>query len=262
MTPTASVPDLGAIIRAANAQCMIAALDPAFASDPTGCAVVVPYSFGSETMMVAHVKQLPAGNSSVELARQFMTFIAEVRAKVGATWLPVYTAVDTTKDRTISDRLVEFGMGGQGNGGLRSPGNVRLPPLTGVLFGGVGQQVSEAHPLFVTLPGRGRYAVPVKHVPKVLMFTGLRERLALGLLKLAQGPYTATLLQELEGLEARITTARHVSIQPATAEDHDDLADALALGVWLAREYEIAREDARRRNARPRRPAPSAAAWT
>ena len=139
---------------------------------------------------------------------------------------------------------------------------MRLPPLIGVLFGGAGQQVSEAQPLFVTLPGRGRYAVPVKHVPKVIMFTGLRERLALKLLKIASGRFTGTLLQELEGLEARITAARHVTIQPASAEDHDDLADALALAVWLAREYEFAREYARRRGLRPSRPAPSAAAWT
>ena len=42
----------------------------------------------------------------------------------------------------------------------------------------------------------------------------------------------------------------------------DDLADALALAVFLAREYEIAREDARRRGMRGGRPPPSAAAWT
>ena len=122
--------------------------------------------------------------------------------------------------------------------------------------------MSEALPLFVTLPGRGRFAVPVKHVPKVIMFTGLRERLALQLLKLAGGPFTGTLLAELEGLEARITAARHVSVQPGSADDHDDLVDALALGVLLAREYEIAREDARRRSVRVGRPAPSSAAWT
>ena len=122
--------------------------------------------------MVAHVRQLSAGLSSVELAMQFAGFIAEVKAKVGATWLPVYTCCDVTKDRTVVDRLVEFGMGG-----TRNTGSVRLPQLTGVLFGGIGQQVSEAQPLFITLPGRGRFAVPVKHVPKILMFTGL---LALG----------------------------------------------------------------------------------
>ena len=211
LAASAGLPDLGAIIKPANAQCLVAALDPAFAADPTGCAVVVPYSFGSETLMVAHVKQLPAGHSSVELAMQFAGFIAEVKTKVGATWLPVYTCCDCTKDRTVVDRLVEFGMGG-----TRNTGSVRLPQLTGVLFGGAGQQVSEAQPLFVTLPGRGRFAVPVKHVPKVIMFTGLRERLALQLLKLAGGPFTGTLLQELEGLEAKITAARHVSIQPGS----------------------------------------------
>jgi hypothetical protein len=229
-------PDLGAIIRPANAQCLVAALDPAFAADPTGCAVVVPYSFGSETMTVAHVKQLLVGHSSIELAKQFAGFIAEVRGKVGATWPPVCACFDCTKDRTVVDRLVEFG-----RGGMRNTGSIRLPSLTGVLFGGAGQQVSEAQPLFVPLPGRGRYAVPVKHVPKVLMFTGLRERLALQLLKLAGGLFTGTLLQELEGLEAKITAARHVSIQPGSAEDHDNLADALALSCWLAREYEVAR---------------------
>jgi hypothetical protein len=191
------------------------------------------------------------------LSKQFAGFIAEVKAKVGATWLPVYACCDCTKDRTVVGRLVEFGMGG-----VRNTGSVRLPPLTGVPFGGAGQQVSEAQPLFVTLPGRGRYAVPVKHVPKILMFTSLRERLALQLLKLAGGPFTGTLLHELEGLEAKITTARHVSIRRGGAENHDDPADALALGVWLAREYEIAREDARRRGTRTGRPAPSAAAWT
>src|SRR4029077_17450503 len=111
-------------------------------------------------------------------------------------------------------------------------------------------------------PGRGRFAEPVKHVPKVLLYTGLHQRLALQLRNPAGCPFTRARLAELEGLEARITAARHVSIQPGSAEDHDDLADALALGVWLAREYEIAREEARRRWAGPRRPPPSAAAWT
>lgn len=164
----------------------------------TGCAVVVPYSFSSETMLVAHVKQLPAGRSSVELAMQFAGFIAEVKTKVGATWLPVYACCDVTEDRTVVDRLVEFGMGG-----TRNTGSVRLPPLTGVLFGGAGQQVSEAQPLFITLPGRGRYAVPVKHVPKVIMFTGLRERLALQLLKLPAAPSPAHCCRSLKDLRPR-----------------------------------------------------------
>ena len=54
-----------------------------------------------------------------------------------------------------------------------------------------------------------------------------------------------------------------MSLDPTrSAEDHDDLADALALATWLAREYETAREDARRLSLRGGRPAPSAAAWT
>ena len=52
------------------------------------------------------------------------------------------------------------------------------------------------------------------------------------------------------------------SRQPGSTEDHDDLADALALSVRLAREHEVAREDARRRSARVHRPAPNAAACT
>ena len=109
--PEPALLDLGAIIKPANAHCLVAALDPAFAADPTGCAVVVPYSFGNEALMVAHVRQLPAVRSSVELEKQFAGFVAEVKAKVGATWLPVYACCDVTKDRTVVDRLVEFGMG-------------------------------------------------------------------------------------------------------------------------------------------------------
>jgi hypothetical protein len=255
-------PDLTSIIKPTNAQAVIAALDPAFAVDPSGLCCVVPYSFNRESLLVAHLRQLPsAGLSSLDIARAFASFIAEVRAKVGATWLPTYCAFDCTKDRTVADRLVELGLGGVG-AGVRSVGGVRFPALTGVLFGGMGAQPTEALPLFVTLPGRGRYAVRALHVPKVLLYTGLREKLALQHLKIAAGASTPTLLAELENLEAKITAARHVSIQPAGAEEHDDLADALALGVFLAREYEVAREDARRRGARVSRPAPTASAWT
>jgi hypothetical protein len=255
-------PDLAAIFKPANAQAVMAALDPAFAVDPSGLCCVVPYSFNRESLLVAHLRQLPsAGLSSLDIARAFVSFIAEVRAKAGATWLPTYCAFDCTKDRTIADRLVELGLAGAG-AGVRPVGGVRFPALTGVLFGGRGAQPTEAQPLFVTLPGRGRYAVRALHVPKVLLYTGLREKLALQLLKVAPGPSTQTLLAELENLEARITAARHVSIQPGSAEEHDDLADALALAVWLAREYEVAREDARRRSMRVTRPPPSAAAWT
>jgi hypothetical protein len=253
--------DLTQIIRPANAQCMIAALDPAFAVDPTGMAVVVPYGFNMETVLVGHVRQVPsAGLSSLDVVRDFMTFIADVRAKVGATWLPTYTCFDATKDRTVADRLVEMGLGGSATS--RAQGAVRFPSLTAVLFGGVGAQVAQTQPLFISLPGRGRFTVPCMHVPKIILFTSLREKLALQLLKLAGGQSTPVLLRELENLEAKITAARNVTIQPGSSEEHDDLADALALAVWLAREYEIAREDARRRGARPRRPPPSAAAWT
>jgi hypothetical protein len=43
-------------------------------------------------------------------------------------------------------------------------------------------------------------------------------------------PFISKLLQELEGVEASLTVTRHVSIQPDSAEDHDDLADALFVG--------------------------------
>lgn len=103
-------------------------------------------------------------------------------------------------------------------------------------------------------------------VPKVFLYTGLRERLVLQQLKLASTPSTPTLLKELkelkelENLEARISAARNVLIKAGGDEPHDDLADALA--VWAASEYENAREDARRRGARVSRPPPTKAAWT
>ena len=144
----------------------------------------------------------------------------------------------------------------QGNDG------VPFPPLIAILFGGVGSQVPQAQPLPVSLPGRGRFSVPALHVPKVILYTGVREKLALRQLKIASTPSTPALLKELENLETKITAARNVTIQPGNPEVHDDLADALALGVFLAREYEIAREDARRRGVWVRTPAPSAKAWT
>ena len=117
-------------------------------------------------------------------------------------------------------------------------------------------------PLPVSLPGRGRFSIPALHVPKVILYTGVREKLALRQLKIASTASTPVLLRELENLETKITSARNVTFQPENPEDHDDLADALALGVFLAREYEIAREDARRRGMRVGRSPPSAAAWT
>ena len=61
----------------------------------------------------------------------------------------------------------------------RGPGAIRFPPLTAILFGGVGSQVSQAQPLSVSLPGRGRFSVPALHVPKVILYTGVRDKLAL-----------------------------------------------------------------------------------
>jgi len=253
--------DLKAIIKPANAQAVIAALDPAWSIDASGMACIVPYRFNMETLLVAHVDSVPgAGASSLDLVRRFLNFIADVRAKVGATWLPVYACFDATKDRTVADRLVEMGL--MATPTARGPGAIRFPPLTAILFGGVGSQVSQAQPLPVSLPGRGRFSVPALHVPKVILYTGVREKLALRQLKIASTPSTPMLLRELENLETKITAARNVTIQPGNPEVHDDLADALALGVFLAREYEIAREDARRRSMRGSRPAPSSAAWT
>ena len=130
--------DLGAIIKPANAQAVIAALDPAWSIDASGMACIVPYSFNIETLLVAHVGSVPgAGASSLDLVRAFLNFIADVRAKAGATWLPVYSCFDATKDRTVADRLVEMGL--MNTATTRSP--IRFPPLTAILFGGVGSQV-------------------------------------------------------------------------------------------------------------------------
>ena len=137
--------------------------------------------------------------------RSFLNFIADVRAKVGATWLPVYSCFDATKDRTVADRLVELGLMATTS---RGPAAIRFPPLTAILFGGVGSQVSQAQPLPVSIPGRGRFSVPALHVPKVILYTGVREKLSLRQLKIASTPSTPMLLRELENLEAKITAAR------------------------------------------------------
>src|SRR5262249_43804949 len=103
--------DPGAIIKPANAQAVISALDPAWSIDASGMACIVPYTFNVETLLVAHVDSVPgAGASSLDLVRSFLNFIADVRAKVGATWLPVYSCFDATKDRTVADRLVDMGL--------------------------------------------------------------------------------------------------------------------------------------------------------
>src|SRR5262249_54466425 len=98
--------DLGAIIKPGNAQAVLAALVPAWSIDAAGIACIVPYSFNMETLLVAHVASVPgAGASSLDVVRSFLDFIADVRAKVGATWLPVYSCFDATKDRTVADRF-------------------------------------------------------------------------------------------------------------------------------------------------------------
>ena len=264
MTMPSSLPpeprDITSIIRPANVQCVIGALDPAFSIDYAGMAAVVNYAFDRETLLVGHVHRVPgAGASSLDLVREFMSFISGIKQKSGAQWASTYSCLDATKDRSVIDRMFELGLGGRRAVG-RGAGN--FPPLMGILFGGAGAQATLGQPLFADLPGRGRYSAPCWHVPKVEMYVRLREKLALKLLKLAPGEATQQLLRELESLEARITAARRVSIQPGSAEHHDDLADALAMAVWLAREYEIAREDARRRGQRVRATAPSAKAWT
>ena len=42
----------------------------------------------------------------------------------------------------------------------RGPAAIRFTMLTAILFGGVGSQITQAQPLLVALPGRGRFTVP------------------------------------------------------------------------------------------------------
>ena len=63
MTNTNEV-ELGAIIKPANAQAVIAALDPAWSIDASGMACIVPYSFNMETLLVAHVDSVPGAGAS------------------------------------------------------------------------------------------------------------------------------------------------------------------------------------------------------
>lgn len=252
--------DITSIIRPANVQCVIAALDPAFSVDYCGMAAVVSYTFDREALLVGHVHRMAgAGASSLDLVREFVSFIASIKQKSGAQWASAYTCLDATKDRSVVDRMFELGLGD----GRRATGRgaVNFAPLTGILFGGAGTQATMGQPLFANIAGRGRFSAPCWHVPKVDMYTRLRERLALGLLKLAPGESTQQLLRELESLEARITAARRVTIQPG-GEEHDDLADALAMAVWLGQQYEAERIRAIRSANAYQRPAPSKAAWT
>lgn len=252
--------DITSIIRPVNVQCVIAALDPAFSIDYAGMAAVVSYTFDRETLLVGYVHRVPgAGASSLDLVREFVSFTTAIKQKSGAQWVPSYSCLDATKDRSVVDRMFELGLAD----GRRASGRgaVNFAPLTGILFGGAGSQASMGQPLFVELAGRGRYSAPCWHVPKLELFVRLREKLALGLLKLAPGESTRQLLGELEGLEAKITAARRVSIQPGT-DQHDDLADALAMAVWLSHQYDAERIRAIRAASMPRRMAPSKAAWT
>jgi hypothetical protein len=100
-----------------------------------------------------------------------------VRAAARAPWLPVYTAIDATKDRSFLDRCLEMGLGTPQRGG-------RFPPLRGVSFSG-GQQQTSAEPIFSVLLGRGRFSRPVWSVPKAAMFKHLRALVGLGLVKFA-----------------------------------------------------------------------------
>lgn len=244
-------------IKPTNALCICLGVDPAWSVDDQGLCATVPYRFGNELVLVSHALGFPgAGSSSLSLAQEAVKFANNVRETAGAPWLPVYVAFDATKDRTLGERLVEFGMASP----VRGSGP-RLPPLQGVLFGGVGTQQTPAQPIFVSLPGRGRFSVPVMHVPKAMLYASVRERLVLGLLKFAPGGQAQRLVHELEHLESTITAARRVSIQPAEGE-HDDLADGLALSVWLAGEFEHVLFRSLERRSRPSRPAPSSLAWT
>jgi len=245
-------------IKPANALAICLGVDPAWSVDNQGLCAVVVYTFGNEVVMVAHAKSFPgAGSSSLSLAQEAVKFVNEVRNSSGAPWLPVHLAFDATKDRSLGERLVEFGMAIPQQGTA-----VRLPPLQGVLFGGAGTHQSQGQPIFVVLPGRGRFTLPMWHVPKATLYTNVRERLVLGLLKFAPGPYTPQLVRELEHLESRITSARRVSIHPADGE-HDDLADSLALGVWLGSEYVQERQRLLDRRGRGRKQfTTGAAGWT
>ncbi len=253
-----SKPDPVVAIKPANALAVCVGVDPAWSVDNQGLCAVVLYAFGNEVVMVAHAKSFPgAGSSSLSLAQEAVKFVNEVRNNSGAAWLPVHLAFDATKDRSLGERLVEFGMASPNQGVA-----VRFPPLQGVLFGGAGAQQSQGQPIFVVLPGRGRFTVPVWHVPKTALYTTVRENLVLGLLKFAPGPFTSAMVRELEHLESKVTAARRVSIQPSEGE-HDDLADSLALGAWLAAEYQQARLRVLGRNVGRRRPPLSnAAGWT
>lgn len=260
MNAIAPVPlDLSSIIKPANVRAVLAALDPAFSIDFSGMAAVVSYEFGREQLLVGHVGRVPgAGASALDLVRAFITFLTEIKQQSGAPTAPVYIASDVTKDRSVVDRLFEL----LGDGRRGGRGAVSMPLLTGIMFSGSAGQATAVSPIFSEIPGRGRFSCPCWSVPKLEMFVRLREKLALRQLKLAPGEATQELLRELQNLEAKVSAARRVLIQPGSEEIHDDLSDALAMAVWLAHQYDGERAAAMRRTMVPRRPPPPPGAWT
>jgi hypothetical protein len=251
--------DLSTIIKPSNVQCVLAALDPAFSIDFSGMAAVVAYTFDREQLLVGHVSRVPgAGASSLDLVRAHLNFVTDVRQRSGAPTAATYTAVDATKDRSVIDRLFEL----VGDGGRTGRGFVAMPPLTGIMFSGSAGQAKMVNPIVSEIPGRGRFSCPCWSVPKLEMYVRLREILTLQQLKLAPGEATQELLRELQNLEAKVSAARRVLIQPGTDEVHDDLSDALAMAVWLAHRYDGERIRAMRRASMPRKAAPSWLAWT
>jgi hypothetical protein len=255
----AEKPDPVAAITPSNALAICLGADPAWSIDAQGLCALVLYKFGNELVRVAHSHAFPgAGSSSLSLAQEAVKFIASVREKSGAPWLPVFTCYDATKDRSLGERLIEFGVAT-----LQRGSTVRLPPLQGVMFGGAGTQQSQAQPIFVVLPGRGRYTVPVWHVPKTSLYVAVRQALVLGLLKFAPGEGAQVLVNELSNLQGKISASRRVSVQPGDDSIGDDRADALALACWLGSEYEQERNRALQRMGRARTKGPSGAAgWT
>src|SRR5215475_5046413 len=207
--------DLSAIIKPANVQCVLAALDPAFSIDYSGMAAVVAYTFDREQLLVGHVSRVPgAGASSLDLVRTFLNFVTDVRQRSGAPTAPTYTAVDATKDRSVVDRLFEL----VGDGRVAGRGVIAMPALTGIMFSGSAGQATMVNPIISEIPGRGRFSCPCWLVPKLEMYVRLREKLALQRLKLAPGETTQELLRELQNLEAKVSAARRILIQPGTEE--------------------------------------------
>jgi hypothetical protein len=255
-------PDPVRAIAPGNALAICLGVDPAWSVDNQGLCALVLYRFGNELVRVAHSFAFPgAGSSSLSLAQEAVKLVNEVRQLSGTPWLPVHVAFDATKDRTLAQSLIEFGVAVPQRGAV-VPG-VRLPTLQGVIFGGAGTQQSPAQPIFIVLPGRGRFTVPTWHVPKTALYVSVRQLLVHQLLKIAPGDGAAHLVRELGNLQGKITAARRVTVQPGDETIGDDRADALALACWLSSEFEQERSRALLRQGRGRQLGPSSAAgWT